>query len=154
MAQDIIDAIGDYLYTMAINAFDSTHEQAGRMSYLLNWLLQQEPVSLTRRASIPDASLTGLAFSFICKGISLSSASSPVVVNERMDVICSTSVSLIWLYRAMEIDTLIRQLAEISLMTKVLGKTAWTLGMKQDFRCSCWLMEKPGNSNESHYPES
>ncbi len=38
----------------------------------------------------------------------------------------------------------IRQLAEISSMTESIGgKTSLDWAMKQDFRCGCWLMEKP-----------
>lgn len=69
------------------------------------------------------------------------------VVNGHTDVICSTSVSHILAVRKstlLQIDTLIRQLAEISAMTESIGgKTALDWAMKQDFRCSCWLMEKP-----------
>ncbi|STL17980.1 putative restriction methylase [Escherichia coli] len=37
-----------------------------------------------------------------------------------------------------------RQLAEISAMTESIdGKAALDWAMKQDFRCGCWLMEKP-----------
>ncbi|WP_432263820.1 DUF4942 domain-containing protein, partial [Escherichia coli] len=44
----------------------------------------------------------------------------------------------------LQIDTLIRQLAEISAMTESIGgKTAPDWAMKQDFRCGRWLMEKP-----------
>ncbi|EQV64268.1 hypothetical protein G887_03084, partial [Escherichia coli KOEGE 56 (169a)] len=36
------------------------------------------------------------------------------------------------------------QLAEISSMTESIGgKTALDWAMKQDFRCGCWLTEKP-----------
>ncbi len=71
----------------------------------------------------------------------------PEVVNGHTDVICSTSVSHILAVRKstlLQIDTLIRQLAEISAMTESIGgKTALDWAMKQDFRCGCWLMEKP-----------
>ncbi|WP_248841902.1 DUF4942 domain-containing protein [Escherichia coli] len=41
-------------------------------------------------------------------------------------------------------EMLIRQLAEISVLTESIGgKTALDWAMKQDFRCGCWLMEKP-----------
>ncbi|HAM4427660.1 DUF4942 domain-containing protein [Escherichia coli] len=41
-------------------------------------------------------------------------------------------------------ETLIRQLTEISVLTKSIGgKSARDWAMKQDFRCGCWLMEKP-----------
>lgn len=73
--------------------------------------------------------------------------SRPGVVNGHTDVICSTSVSHILAVRKttlLQIDTLIRQLAEISSMTESIGgKTALDWAMKQDFRCGCWLMEKP-----------
>ncbi|AHA68736.1 hypothetical protein Asd1617_05909 [Shigella dysenteriae 1617] len=61
--------------------------------------------------------------------------------------ICSTSVSHILAVRKttlLQIDTLIRQLTEISAMTESIGgKTALDWAMKQDFRCGCWLMDKP-----------
>ncbi len=44
----------------------------------------------------------------------------------------------------LQTDTLIRQLTEISVLTKSIGgKSARDWAMKQDFRCGCWLMEKP-----------
>ena len=74
-------------------------------------------------------------------------ASRPEVVNGHTDVICSTSIRHILAVRKsalLQIDTLIRQLAEISAMTESIGgKTALDWAMKQDFRCGCWLMEKP-----------
>ena len=61
--------------------------------------------------------------------------------------ICSTSIRHILAVRKstlLQINTLIRQLAEISAMTESIGgKTALDWAMKQDFRCGCWLMEKP-----------
>ncbi|EME9931598.1 restriction endonuclease subunit M, partial [Escherichia coli] len=73
--------------------------------------------------------------------------SRPEVVTGHTDVICSTSVSHILAVRKttlLQIDTLIRQLAEISVLTESIGgKTALDWAMKQDFRCGCWLMEKP-----------
>ncbi|ENN2732788.1 restriction endonuclease subunit M, partial [Escherichia coli] len=55
-------------------------------------------------------------------------ASRPEVVNGHTDVICSTSVSHILAVRKsalLQIDTLIRQLAEISVLTDSIGgKTA------------------------------
>ncbi|WP_250381449.1 hypothetical protein, partial [Escherichia coli] len=73
--------------------------------------------------------------------------SHPEVVTGNTDVICSTSVSHILAVRKstlLQIDILIRQLAEISAMTESIGgKTALDWAMKQDFRCGCWLMEKP-----------
>ena len=74
-------------------------------------------------------------------------ASRPEVVNGHTDVICSTSIRHILAVRKsalLQIDTLIRQLAEISVLTESIGgKTALDWAMKQDFRCGCWLMEKP-----------
>ncbi|EEC9409911.1 restriction endonuclease subunit M, partial [Escherichia coli] len=73
--------------------------------------------------------------------------SRPEVVNGHTDVICSTSIRHILAVRKstlLQIDTLIRQLAEISVLTESIGgKTAPDWAMKQDFRCGCWLMEKP-----------
>ncbi|EEZ0999699.1 TPA: DUF4942 domain-containing protein [Escherichia coli] len=73
--------------------------------------------------------------------------SHPEVVTGHTDVICSTSIRHILAVRKstlLQIDTLIRQLAEISAMTESIGgKTARDWAMKQDFRCGCWLMEKP-----------
>ncbi|EFM1677449.1 restriction endonuclease subunit M, partial [Escherichia coli] len=51
-------------------------------------------------------------------------ASRPEVANGHTDVICSTSVSHILAVRKstlLQIDTLIRQLAEISAMTESIG---------------------------------
>ena len=72
--------------------------------------------------------------------------SRPEVVNGHTDVICLTSVSHMAVRKStlLQIDILIRQLAEISAMTESIGgKTALDWAMKQDFRCGCWLMEKP-----------
>lgn len=73
--------------------------------------------------------------------------SRPEVVTGHTDVICSTSIRHILAARKstlLQIDTLIRQLAEISAMTESIGgKTAPDWAMKQDFHCGCWLMEKP-----------
>ncbi|BCM34485.1 hypothetical protein ExPECSC054_4512 [Escherichia coli] len=73
--------------------------------------------------------------------------SRPELVNGHTDVICSTSIRHILAVRKsalLQIDTLIRQLAEISVLTESIGgKTALDWAMKQDFRCGCWLMEKP-----------
>lgn len=73
--------------------------------------------------------------------------SRPELVNGHTDVICSTSIRHILAVRKsalLQIDTLIRQLAEISVLTESIGgKTARDWAMKQDFRCGCWLMEKP-----------
>ncbi len=74
-------------------------------------------------------------------------ASRPEVVNGHTDVICSTSICRILAVRKstlLQIDTLIRQLADISVLTESIGgKTARDWAMKQDFRCGCWLMDKP-----------
>ena len=74
-------------------------------------------------------------------------ASRPEVVNGHTEVICSTSIHHILAVRKstlLQIDTLIRQLAEISVLTESIGgKTTRDWSMKQDFRCGCWLMEKP-----------
>ena len=74
-------------------------------------------------------------------------ASRPEVVNGHTEVICSTSIHHILAVRKstlLQIDTLIRQLAEISVLTESIGgKTTRDWAMKQDFRCGCWLMEKP-----------
>ncbi|EEW1287298.1 TPA: hypothetical protein JLD28_003625 [Escherichia coli] len=73
--------------------------------------------------------------------------SRPELVNGHTDVICSTSIRHILAVRKsalLQIDTLIRQLAEISVLTESIGgKIALDWAMKQDFRCGCWLMEKP-----------
>ena len=73
--------------------------------------------------------------------------SRPELVNGHTDVICSTSIRHILAVRKsalLQIDTLIRQLAEISVLTESIGgKTALDWAMKQNFRCGCWLMEKP-----------
>ncbi|MVX71770.1 hypothetical protein GQA62_23830, partial [Escherichia coli] len=72
--------------------------------------------------------------------------SRPEVVSGHTDVIYSTSVCHILAVRKsilLQIDTLIRQLAEISVQTAGIGgKTALDWAMKQNFRCGCWLMEK------------
>lgn len=69
------------------------------------------------------------------------------MVNGHTEVICSTSIHHILAVRKstlLQIDTLIRQLAEISVLTESIGgKTTRDWAMKQDFRCGCWLMEKP-----------
>lgn len=69
--------------------------------------------------------------------------SRPEVVNGHTDVICSTSIRHILAVRKstlLQIDTLIRQLAEISVLTESIGgKTAPDWAMKQDFRCGSWL---------------
>jgi hypothetical protein len=43
-----------------------------------------------------------------------------------------------------QIEALIHQITDISTLTRSIGgKTALDWAMKQDFRCGCWLMEKP-----------
>ncbi|EEZ1432785.1 restriction endonuclease subunit M, partial [Escherichia coli] len=73
--------------------------------------------------------------------------SRPEVVNGHTDVIGLTSIRHVVTVRnaaLQQTEMLIRQLAEISAMTESIGrKTALDWAMKQDFRCGCWLMEKP-----------
>ena len=74
--------------------------------------------------------------------------SRPEVVTGHTDVICSTSIRHVVTVRnaaLQQTETLIRQLAEISVLTAadIGGKTALDRAMKQDFHCGCWLMEKP-----------
>ncbi|HCJ9082696.1 TPA: DUF4942 domain-containing protein, partial [Escherichia coli] len=68
-------------------------------------------------------------------------------VTAHTDVICSTSIRHVVTVRnaaLQQTETLIRQLTEISVLTKSIGgKSAPDWAMKQDFRCGCWLMEKP-----------
>ncbi|ECH3817599.1 DUF4942 domain-containing protein [Salmonella enterica] len=71
----------------------------------------------------------------------------PEVLTDHTDVICSTSIERIVTGRnaaLTQIESLIHQLAEISTLThSIVGKTAPDWAMKQDFRCGCWLLEKP-----------
>ncbi|EDR2898562.1 DUF4942 domain-containing protein [Salmonella enterica subsp. enterica] len=71
----------------------------------------------------------------------------PEVLTDHTDVICSTSIERIVTGRnaaLTQIELLIHQLAEISTLTHSIGgKTAPDWAMKQDFRCGCWLLEKP-----------
>ncbi|WP_336243253.1 DUF4942 domain-containing protein [Enterobacter cloacae] len=71
----------------------------------------------------------------------------PEVLTDHTDVICSTSIARIVTGRnaaLAQIETLIQQLDDISTLTRSIGgKTALDWSMKQDFRCGCWLMEKP-----------
>lgn len=71
----------------------------------------------------------------------------PNAVNGHTAVICSTIIRHILAVRKstlLQIDTLIRQLTEISALTENIGgKAAPDWAMKQNFRCGCWLMEKP-----------
>ncbi|EJJ8523724.1 DUF4942 domain-containing protein [Salmonella enterica] len=71
----------------------------------------------------------------------------PEVLTDHTDVICSTSIERIVTGRntaLQQTESLIHQLAEVSTLTSSIGgKTALYWAMKQDFRCGCWLMEKP-----------
>ena len=71
----------------------------------------------------------------------------PEVLTGHNDVICSTSIERIVTGRnaaLAQIETLIQQLDDISTLTHSIGgKTALDWAMKQNFRCGCWLMEKP-----------
>lgn len=71
----------------------------------------------------------------------------PEVLTGHTDVICSTSIERIVTGRnaaLAQIETLIQQLDDISTLTHSIGgKTALDWAMKQNFRCGCWLMEKP-----------
>ncbi|EJF0048247.1 TPA: DUF4942 domain-containing protein [Escherichia coli] len=71
----------------------------------------------------------------------------PEAVNRHTDVICSTDIRHVVTVRneaLQQTERVIRQLAEISAMTESIGgKTARDWAVKQDFRCGCWLMEKP-----------
>ncbi|MBW6087349.1 hypothetical protein HTS61_11380 [Escherichia coli] len=83
--------------------------------------------------------------------------SRPEVVNGHTDVICSTSIRHILAVRKstlLQIDTLIRQLAEISAMTESIGgKTARDWAMKQDFSLRLLADGENGNRNESYHPQ-
>ncbi|WP_436882492.1 DUF4942 domain-containing protein [Enterobacter asburiae] len=69
------------------------------------------------------------------------------VLTDHTDVICSTSIKRIVTGRNValaKIEALIHQITDISTLTRSIGgKTALDWAMKQDFRCGCWLMEKP-----------
>ncbi|MGK2892973.1 DUF4942 domain-containing protein [Klebsiella michiganensis] len=71
----------------------------------------------------------------------------PEVLTDHTDMICSTSIERIVTGRNAAlslIEILINQLSDISTLTlSIGGKTALDWAMKQDFRCGCWLMEKP-----------
>ncbi|ECG8572707.1 DUF4942 domain-containing protein [Salmonella enterica subsp. diarizonae] len=71
----------------------------------------------------------------------------PEVLTDHTDVICSTSIERIVTGRnaaLQQTESLIHQLNDISALTRSIGgKTALDWGMKQDFRCGCWLLEKP-----------
>ncbi|HGM5321967.1 restriction methylase [Serratia marcescens] len=71
----------------------------------------------------------------------------PEVLTGHTDVICSTSIERIVTGRntaLVQIEALVHQLSDISALTRSIGgKNALDWAMKQDFRCGCWLMEKP-----------
>lgn len=71
----------------------------------------------------------------------------PEVLTDHTDVICSTSIERIVTGRnaaLAQIEVLMQQLDDVSMLTRSIGgKTALDWAMKQDFRCGCWLMEKP-----------
>lgn len=71
----------------------------------------------------------------------------PEVLTDHTDVICSTSIERIVTGRniaRVQIEALIQQLDDITTLTRSIGgKTALDWAMKQEFRCGCWLMEKP-----------
>ena len=71
----------------------------------------------------------------------------PEVITGYTDVICSTSIERIVTGRnaaLAQIEVLMQQLDDVSMLTRSIGgKTALDWAMKQDFRCGCWLMEKP-----------
>ncbi|WP_434470250.1 DUF4942 domain-containing protein [Klebsiella pneumoniae] len=71
----------------------------------------------------------------------------PEVFTGHTDVICSTSNERIVTGRNVALsltEILIHQLSDISTLTlSIGGKIALDWAMKQDFRCGCWLMEKP-----------
>ena len=69
------------------------------------------------------------------------------VLTDHTGVICSTSIERIVSGRnsaLAQTEVLIHQLTDISTLTcSIGGKTVRDWAMKQDFRCGCWLMEKP-----------
>ena len=71
----------------------------------------------------------------------------PEVLTGHTDVICSTSIERIVTGRnaaLAQIEVLMQQLSDIATLTRSIGgKTALDWAMKQEFRCGCWLMEKP-----------
>lgn len=72
------------------------------------------------------------------------------VLTGYTDVICSTSIERIITGRNVALsqtESLIKQLDDISTLTRSIGgKTALDWAMKQDFRCGCWLMERPATA--------
>ena len=71
-------------------------------------------------------------------------------LTDHTDVICSTSIERTVNGRnaaLAQIEVLIHQLNDISTLTRSIGgNTALDWAMKQDFRCGCWLMEKPATA--------
>ncbi|WP_367300016.1 DUF4942 domain-containing protein [Hafnia alvei] len=71
-------------------------------------------------------------------------------LTDHTDVICSTSIERTVNGRnaaLKQIEALMHQLNDISTLTRSIGgKTALDWAMKQDFRCGCWLMEKPATA--------
>ncbi|MEG0057815.1 DUF4942 domain-containing protein [Hafnia sp.] len=71
-------------------------------------------------------------------------------LTDHTDVICTTSIERIVTGRnasLVQIEALIHQLNDISTLTRSIGgKIALDWAMKQDFRCGCWLMEKPATA--------
>lgn len=71
----------------------------------------------------------------------------PEVLTGHTDVICSTGIERIVTGRntaLVQIEALIQQPDDITTLTRNIGgKTALDWAMKQEFRCGCWLMEKP-----------
>lgn len=83
--------------------------------------------------------------------------SRPEVVTGHTDVICSTSIRHILAVRKstlLQIDTLIRQLAEISAMTESIGGKAARLGHETGFSLRLLADGETGNRNESHHTQS
>ncbi|MBW6098037.1 hypothetical protein HT118_07120 [Escherichia coli] len=81
------------------------------------------------------------------------------MVTGHTDVICSTSIRHILAVRKstlLQIDTLIRQLAEISAMTESIGGKTPCPGLGHETGFSLRLLAdgETGNRNESHHPES
>jgi hypothetical protein len=109
------------------------------------------PVQINHRTVLIthiSASPHRLALCFIRKEImSELTLTEPEVLTGHTDVICSTSIERIVTGRnaaLAQIETLMQQLDDISTLTRSIGgKTALDWAMKQDFRCGCWLMEKP-----------
>jgi hypothetical protein len=71
----------------------------------------------------------------------------PEVLTDHTEVIRSTSIERIVTGRNIalkQINAVINQLADISVLTgSIGGRKAIDWAMKQDFRCGCWLMERP-----------